>query len=373
MKGYRDVRARAASGLGPDLFDSMQRSRQRANAERYVRGLLVVPGRKTLRNIASQFDGLSAEQNVHHFISESPWEWMPIRRSLARRVQGMLEPEAWVINSTVIPKTGSYSVGVDPQYHPHTGRSVNGQRVVGTWMATPRTAVPVDWQLCISGRWLEDPLRTRVAIPATVTESSVETCVRAAVAQAVSIGGLPGGPFVIDAVEADTMALTRYLLMSGSVFVVRVAPETLLRLDRAELPRYGDREQPAGELAAALTRLRRRVNSADGPMLAAAIPVVMPRSSGGRRMTLVAERAEGMPDRLWLTSAHTLSVASVLRLTRLVGVVARGFSTTSEAVGMLDFAGRSYPGWHRHMTLASVAHMAAALNVEGSPTEGGGS
>lgn len=64
---------------------------------------------------------------------------------------------------------------------------------------------------------------------------------------------------------------------------------------------------------------------------------------------------------LWLTNLTGLSVPALLRLTQLSGVVVRDGETIAERVGMRDFAGRSFSGWHRHITLASVAHFATLL------------
>jgi SRSO17 transposase len=41
--------------------------------------------------------------------------------------------------------------------------------------------------------------------------------------------------------------------------------------------------------------------------------------------------------------------------------VDRDFTGIAEQVGVMDFEGRCFRGWHRHVTLASVAHAAAAL------------
>lgn len=71
--------------------------------------------------------------------------------------------------------------------------------------------------------------------------------------------------------------------------------------------------------------------------------------------------------RLWLTNARAPSLVPALRLTRLPGVVARDFAAVSERVGIRDFGGRSFPGWHRHITLASVAHLVAALDARAEP------
>ncbi|CAM5262207.1 putative ISXo8 transposase [Streptomyces xanthochromogenes] len=362
-----------ATGLGAELsarlFESLQRSGQRLNAEQYVRGLLTLPGRKTLRNIAAQFDGVAAQQRVHHFISTSPWDWMPLRRDLADYARQTLMPDAWVMRPTVIPKSGLHSIGVGQHYLPDVGRLVNGQQAVGTWLASGQAALPVDWRLRLPERWLESPLRQRANIPDGAMPGTLEECVGEAVTEVAAAGNPPHCPVVVDADGVDGVALVRRLSTLGIQSLVRVHPDTQLRLDRTALPKYGDGERAAGELTTSLTRLRQRVNPGDSRTTASVIPVVAASSSRGASLLLIRRWSPaGLPDeRLWLTPVGTSSLASVLALTRLPDIVARDFAAVSERVGMRDFAGRSYPGWHRHITLACIAHLVAVLGPGDTP------
>lgn len=38
------------------------------------------------------------------------------------------------------------------------------------------------------------------------------------------------------------------------------------------------------------------------------------------------------------------------------------FAQIAERVGIKDYSGRSFSGWHRHATLASAAHAVAVLS-----------
>ncbi|GAA1011463.1 IS701 family transposase [Streptomyces thermovulgaris] len=341
------------------LFGSLQRTGQRMKAERYVRGLLSVSGRKTLRRLAEGFEGASAQQSVHHFITASPWEWRPIRHALARQARRLLAPEAWVIGSTLIPKAGPHSVGADPQ--PTPLGVVNGQHAVGTWLASEHSVVPVDWQLRLSARWTTDPLRTRAGVPKDVASGSVEECVRQAVAELSALLEAAPLPVVVDVGETEGLAVAQHLVSLGRPFVVRVSPATLLRIDRSVLPRHGNLQRTAGELAESLPHLRQQVGQGSGRTTVVAVPVrVLP--SGRGALTLVAEWQPGRRTgrRLWLTNLAADGAPSALRLARLTAVVERDLAEISDRVGLRDFAGRSFPGWHRHITLASVAHLVVA-------------
>ncbi|MGP4052834.1 IS701 family transposase [Streptomyces sp. 2A115] len=355
--------------VGTDLFASLQRNGHRLKAEQYVHGLLASSGRKTLRKIATQVDGAASQQSVHHFISASPWAWTPVRRALAHYVGRTLAPEAWVIRPTVIPKIGSHSVGVDQQYIPHLRQVVNSQQAVGTWMASSRAAVPVDWHLLLPPRWLEASLRRRASIPVGEAANTLEGCVRDAALNIASFAKALPGPVVVDAQGLDAVVLAHRFMSLGLVFLVRADRETRLRIDRSRLPMYGDAPSTAAQLARSLPQLLRPVSVGSGPTLAVAIPVTAvepPRAPRGEGMMLLGEGSSAGQDDggLWLTNARTASLSSLLRLTRLSGFVASDFAGIADGVGMRDFAGRSFQGWHHHTTLASVAHLIAVLQGE---------
>lgn len=49
-------------------------------------------------------------------LPDSPWDDVPVRRRLARRMTAEIEPEGWVIDDTGLPKDGRFSPGVGHQY-----------------------------------------------------------------------------------------------------------------------------------------------------------------------------------------------------------------------------------------------------------------
>lgn len=70
------------------------------------------------------------------------------------------------------------------------------------------------------------------------------------------------------------------------------------------------------------------------------------------------------PTELWLTGMTSSPLAGLLRLSKLVRRVARDHREFGEPSGLGEFAGRSFQGWHRHITLASAAHTAAPLGAQ---------
>lgn len=60
------------------------------------------------------------------------------------------------------------------------------------------------------------------------------------------------------------------------------------------------------------------------------------------------------PARVWLTNLTHARPQTVARLIRHAGDRA-AVAALEEDFGLLDFEGRSYPGWHHHMTMVSAA------------------
>src|SRR3954471_4969998 len=113
-----------------EMYAPLARCDQRAKAEQYVRGLSLEGRRKSIQPMAARLpDG--DEQGLQQFITDSPWDDVPVRRRLARRMTAEIEPEGWVIDDTGLPKDGRFSPGVARQYCGRVGQDgqLSGDRV----------------------------------------------------------------------------------------------------------------------------------------------------------------------------------------------------------------------------------------------------
>ncbi|GAB2331880.1 transposase [Streptomyces griseoincarnatus] len=360
------------------LFASLPRSDQRRRGTQYVRGLLAVEGRKSIRKIAALVGGPAAEQSLHHFISSSTWDWVPVRRALARYLAGTAAPQAWAVRPIVIPKAGEHSVGVDRRFVPDLGQVLNAQRAVGIWAAAEELSFPVTWRLHLGRSWLDDvPRRSQAAIPDSAGAETLSDCAVEAFLELIADRELPRRPVVMDAQELDAAALLWRLRATGVPFLVRVG--SALPLTPAEAPPagHGSDLMPAHQLVGAARELRRPVLWSDHTTqrrlrshLVAATPVRLPSRgriaapATGPDLLLLGTGPCGphWPTEFWLTDLAAVPLPSLFRLSRLIGRVDRDFGAITEQVGIRDFAGRSYNGWHRHVTLASAAHAVAALS-----------
>lgn len=384
-------------GLPPDdllreistsLFAPLARADQRKKGVEYVRGLLEVHGRKSIRNIASLIGGQATDQSLHHFISESTWDWVPVRQALARYLVPRLPVEAWVVRDTVIRKAGQHSVGVDRRFVPDEGRVLNAQHAIGVWAASGCRSSPVDWGLHLSPTWIDDrSLRSRASIPdSTEAETLSDWAVRLCFGMA-SEWGMPVRPVVLDARSLNLAMLFDRLGRRGIPLLARVDPTVpLLISDPALTGHRGSASLPADDVIRAASGSRQpaqwRESGRCGGVrsgLIASVSVRLPlgrtarlRAGGGRRLALIglSETGQQNPPQLWLTNLTSHHPTSLLTLFTLLERVRDDYREVAKNVGIEDYVGRSFGGWHRHMTLASAAHAIAVLACPGQAWNG---
>ncbi|WP_244178711.1 IS701 family transposase [Streptomyces rubellomurinus] len=366
------------------LFASLPRSDQRRKGVEYLRGLLGAQGRKSVRNIARLIGGQATEQNLHHFISSSTWDWDPVRAALAHYVTAVAPPQAWVVQQTVIPKAGEHSVGVDRRFISSLGQVLNAQQAVGVWSASEEASMPVNWRLHLSRAWLDDvPRRSQASIPASVNTRTLGDCAVEAVLELTRSWGLPTLPVVMDVRELDGMKAVRRLRAAGVPFVVRINSTLPLSPAEGGPTGHGAEALPAHRIIGACRDRRRVVTWTDhgpeGAPHAALVGAVRVRTAAGAARTLRSPGRPGgvagddllllgagtpgrrWPQELWLADVPHASPAQLFRLSLLTGRVERDFHEIADRTGVRDYTGRSFNGWHRHVTLASAAHAVAAL------------
>ncbi|MFE3186207.1 IS701 family transposase [Streptomyces violascens] len=367
----------AVGELSPALFSSFRRKDQRHRAETYLQGLLTTSGRKTIRNIAAQVGGpANTEQSLHHFISSSPWDWRPVRAALADYLEQMSSPQAWVVRVMQIPKGGEYSVGVDRTFAPHLGEMFRGQQAFGVWFASEELSAPVNWRLLLPDQWVSDPeRRSRAGVPDWASPESPDECAVAAALDTAQWGSTSRRPVVIDLRRGNPHTAMPRLAASGLPVLARVSSSCRVTVADRALPGFGAGALPARRILEAVKGFRRSVSWVDPAChgatktsLVAAVPVSFPSSEGvrPRPLLLLGEWFDPSrpPVQLWLTSPTQMPMAALLRLTKLTHRVDRDFTHIGTTTGLLDYAGRSFRGWHRHITLASAAHAAHALTAE---------
>jgi DDE superfamily endonuclease len=355
------------------LFESISRSDQRHNGMQYLRGLLAVEGRKSARNLARWLGPEVSEQSLHHFINGSSWEWTAVRQALARFLLRTAPPRAWVMHSLVIPKTGQHSIGVGRRFVRSAGRMLNSQQAVGLWAASERMNCPVTWQLLLSGPWLDDAHRVSASIPNGNHPETVDDCMAEMALELTANWRLPALPVILDARETDAMNILRRLRSAHVPVFARIDGNLAVQPAEPVLRGLTPTSISARALLTVFKDMRRMVTllrESSGVALHTSLVAtarVRPpwrfSSRNGTDLLLLGagERGRPWPEHLWLTDLTEAQPGPLFEMTRLLGHVKRDAERIGGTVGLMDFTGRSFGGWHRHATLASAAYAVTAL------------
>lgn len=372
-----------AVGTHPDALSNfcrrvlarIPRADQRRWGELYVRGLIGLPGRKSLRQIAALTADDGAEQALQQFVNQSPWDWRPVRADLANYASSSLQPQTWVVPDFALPKNGSASVGVDRQYAHSLGRVINCQTGVSLFLSDGKAAIPVDWRLSLPSSWDTDPeRRERAHLPEYERHRSRWEYVISMIDEALS-WGVSAAPVSLDySHDLHTDRLIRALERRSLSYLVRVGPGARV----AAGPAPGDPALTAGVAAAQALHggegtVLRTAGTGYGTIGSSFILRRLPAMTSVRRLQVPARNllVESRPGRraggLWLTNLVGLSVAQQVGLTRLVARAGTEMERVQNCFGLGHFEGRSFRGWHHHATLVSLAQ--AFMVDQGMPAQ----
>ncbi len=366
--------------MADTILAALPRSDQRRTGIEYIRGLLHAPGRKSIRNIAASAGEQTNEQRLHHFICDSTWDWRQVRQALGNYVTAGLAPRAWVVRPMVIPKAGGSSVGVDRRFFPAFGQVLNGQEAFGVWAALDDRSIPVGWRLHLPSSWLDDPRqRQRAGIPDSTPAESLTECAMRAAQDLLGRGDLPVRPVVIDGRGTDALATVRRFRAANIPVLIRISGTCPLGVTPGAMPGHSH-AVPADNVLAALRTAgcavfyrdhtpAAKVRTSTVVTMRCGFPGTAGRPDGPDDLLFVGIRPHdrGAASELWLTTMIDAQPAELLRLTRLPERVERDFDEIGDQVGLRDFTGRCFGGWHRHMTLASAAHAVRILTKPAEP------
>lgn len=113
--------------------------------------------------------GLGTHDGLHHFVSASNWDATPLLEELADKANELLggADAVLVVDDTALPKKGSASVGVAPQYALVLGKQANCETMVSLTLARGEVPVMVGLRLFLPASWITDLERMRRAgVPA---------------------------------------------------------------------------------------------------------------------------------------------------------------------------------------------------------------
>ncbi|ARX84726.1 IS4 family transposase [Streptomyces alboflavus] len=374
-----------------DVFASVPRKDQRGWGACYLRGLMLDGRRKSIQPMAERLpDGNM--QALQQFVSQSPWDWTPVRRRIAERVCSVIRPEVWVIDDVSFPKCGKASVGVARQYCGAVGKRANCQVAVSVHAATDTASCPLQWALFLPGEWDQDPARRRAAgVPDEVGHVPKPRLALDLLDQlSGSVDRVP--VIVADAGYGRSVGFRQALEERGLSYVVAVEAKEAVQPEAAEpyRPPYGGLGPPtrpcyrashqtlpdAVEATALFEEVTWRQGSKGLMTSRFAVLRVRPagklaraaaqEQAGGRGRwdgvlplrTLLVEQSEdeAAPSGYWMTNLPaTTPIADLVRFAKMRWRIEHDYRELKHGLGLDHFEGRTWRGWHHHVTLVTAA------------------
>ncbi|WP_443044341.1 IS701 family transposase [Streptomyces sp. NBC_00353] len=390
-----------------EMFDGFFRADQRRWGQVYVRGLLLEGRRKSVEPMAARLGEDGNRQALAHFVTTSPWDPAHVRARLAWRMHDVIGAEALIVDDTGFLKDGDASACVSRQYTGTAGKVTNCQVGVSLHLARNHASAAVNWRLFLPASW--DPAspeadadkvarRSRCGIPAQAGHVEKWQLALDMIDEARS-WGIDIPLVVADAGYGDAAAFRLGLEDRNLPYAVGISSRhTAHRAGaRPVQPAYAGTGRPpkmqypepaqtmknlviaAGRAAARPVSWRAGSRPGQGRsgfkrMHSRFVALrVRPAGRGVRtagdgpelpERWLLAEwpATEPEPVQFWLSNLPSgMPLATLVRLAKLRWRIEHDYREMKQALGLAHFEGRTWNGWHHHVTLVSAAHAFCTL------------
>ncbi|MFJ8053812.1 IS701 family transposase [Streptomyces luteogriseus] len=302
-------RARLEEFAG-EVFTPLARADQRVKGGLYLRGLLLDGRRKSMQPMAGRL-GVDHQQ-LQQFMTTSTWQVEAVRARLARRAVAVVRPQVWVVDDTGFPKDGVSSPAVARQYSGTLGKVGNCQIGVSVHAASDTASCPLSWRLFVPRSW-----------------DGPDAAGRRARCQ------IPDG-------ECHRPKWQLALEMLDELAALRLRPAVLVA-DAG----YGAKAAMASRFVFLRVRLagRRPKPAADGVIGLVHLIAQWPED-------------EAEPVKYWISNLPAdIPARDLVRLAKSRWRIEHDYRELKTTLGLDHFEGRSFTGWHRHVTLVSAAHL----------------
>jgi len=348
-------------------------------------------------------------QGLQQFVTSSTWDFEAVRANVARWSVEAIDPDAYVVDDTGFPKDGKASPLVARMYSGTLGKTANCQIGVSVQMVTDAASLAANWRLFCPASWDEgtagDPdeaeairrRRVRAGIPDGVRHREKWRLALDMLDQMNNDWALPKRPVSADAGYGDTTEFRLGLEQRGYAYVVAVKETTSAHPEQAQptliptsgrgrpaKPRY--RDDPSNLRALAIAagkdacvevtwRYGTRISNANptAAMTSTFLAIKVrpanrdiPRNPDGTLPTrwLLVEWPNDAdePTDYWLSNMdEDTPIAELVRLAKIRWRIEHDYRELKTGLGLDHFEGRSFTGWHRHVTLACLAQAFCTL------------
>lgn len=346
----------------------LRHERQRESFALYAAGLLGEGERKSVEPVAARACPDPARVNaMHHqlihFLGSSPWKDAPVRRLGARYAVDEMERHdpirTWIVDDTGFVKQGKHSPGVQRQYTGSAGKKANCQIGVSLVLANRHAEVPVNFKLYIPQSWAQDRDRCKAAhIPDDVgylpkwqlALGMIESAIEADLPRAVVLADSGYGGTTAFRDKLDELGLQYAVDVKSNTVVRRVCADaklgkpmsvkTLGRRLQSKFKTTTWREGSKAALASRFTRVRVVACHGDAE----------PRDP--QWLLIEWPHDEDDPTHFVLsTLPKTMSIKEMIGTLKNRWRIERSYEDLKGQLGLDHYEGRSFVGWHHHVTV----------------------
>ena len=351
-------------GLLARLSRLYSRRESRRHAEQYVRGLLAPLQRKNGWTIA-EYVGESEPKALQRFLNLTPWnvaELLELNRDYAME-HFASEAAILVADPTGFAKKGKKSVGVQRQYSGTLGRVDNCQ--IATFLAyvTPdRDRVLLDRRLYLPQEsWLADPARCAEAgvpddVSFTTRPEQVAEMIDAAVAAKV-----PFAWFSADEEFGQNRWLRDHLHAGGIGYVMAVPKNTTFTDPTGQHTHLGNRAPTLHH-----TTWQRRSCGIGTKGYRVYDWALLPSADPDHQYLIRRSIDDGEFAYYHCYNPRHAGFGELVNVAGARWPIEECFGSAKNEVGLDEYQVRKYDAWHRHITLAMLAHTFLAVTAHKS-------
>jgi SRSO17 transposase len=369
------------------FLDRLGHKARRRMCPLYVSGLIGPGDRKSIAPMAQRL-ALGECDQLHHFIAAGVWDAAPVETELLVQADRLVggSDAVLVIDDTAIPKKGTHSVGVAPQYASALGKTANCQTLVSLTLARGEVPVMLALRLFLPESWTSNRARLeRAGVPNEYRTARTKPEMALAEIDRIIAAGVRFGCVLADAGYGLSAPFRQGLTARKLTWAVgiprhlKVYPAKVqmiwpvARRGRPRQRHVPDILSIAAEDMLANTK-RHTISWRTGTKgkLKARFAAVRVRVADGPPQRIRDKGQQHLPgDEAWLIAEHRMSgekkyyLANLPATTDLRTLAAtikarwiceQAHQQLKEELGLDHFEGRSWQGLHRHALMTMIAY-----------------
>jgi SRSO17 transposase len=352
----------------------------------YVSGLIGPGDRKSIQPMAERL-ALGEYDQLHHFIADGVWDAAPVETELLVQADRLIggSDAVLVVDDTAIPKKGTHSVGVAPQYCSALGKTANCQTLVSLTLARGEVPIMLALRLFLPESWTSKRARLeRAGVPTEYRTARTKLEMALAEIDRIIAAGVRFGCVLADAGYGMSAPFRQGLTARKLAWAVGI-PRHLkvypadVQMIRPVTPRGRPRQRIPDTLSVAVqdmlaTAKWQNISWRTGTKgkLRARFAAVRVRVADGSPQRIKDKTYQHVPgEQAWLIGEHRASGEKKYYLANLPAntdlrtlaatikarwVCEQAHQQLKEELGLDHFEGRSWQGLHRHALMTMIAY-----------------